>query len=109
MKKLLILLPLLFLLSADTATKECYKVTKVSSQVEAPEMKKEKCWVFKYILLGKWQCDIPVNIHSEGESVSIMILKFVLRLKSSTPGYGKGSEVIWWFDPISMKARYAVW
>ena len=41
MKKLLLLLPLLFLLSADTAPK-CYKVTKVSSQVEAPEMKKER-------------------------------------------------------------------
>ena len=41
MKKLLLLLPLLFLLSADTAPK-CYKVTKVSSQVEAPEMKKDR-------------------------------------------------------------------
>ena len=42
MKKLFLLLALVFLVSTDTATKECYKVTKVSSQVEAPEMKKER-------------------------------------------------------------------
>jgi hypothetical protein len=42
MKKLFLLLALIFLASDDTATKECYKVTKVSSQVEAPEMKKER-------------------------------------------------------------------
>ena len=42
MKKLFLLLSLLLLVSADTTTKECYKVTKVSSQVEAPEMKKER-------------------------------------------------------------------
>lgn len=41
MKKLLLLLLLVFFISADTAPK-CYKVTKVSSQVEAPEMKKER-------------------------------------------------------------------
>jgi hypothetical protein len=41
MKKLLLLLPLLFLLSSDTP-KECYKVTKVTTLVEAPEMKKER-------------------------------------------------------------------
>ena len=41
MKKLLFLLPLLFLLSSDTP-KECYKVTKVTTLVEAPEMKKER-------------------------------------------------------------------
>ena len=41
MKKLLLLLLLAFFISADTAPK-CYKVTKVSSQVEAPEMKKDR-------------------------------------------------------------------
>lgn len=43
MKKLLFILPLvLILVSADTDIKNCYKVTKVTSQVEAPEMKKER-------------------------------------------------------------------
>jgi hypothetical protein len=42
MKKLFLLLPLLFLLSADTAQDKCYKVTKITTLVEAPEMKKER-------------------------------------------------------------------
>lgn len=41
MKKLLLLLLVLTLVSADSVTK-CYRVTKVTSQVEAPEMKKER-------------------------------------------------------------------
>ena len=41
MKKLLLLLSLVFLISADTSPK-CYKVTKVTTLVEAPEMKKER-------------------------------------------------------------------
>lgn len=41
MKKFLVLLLVFMLLSADSAPK-CYRVTKVTSQVEAPEMKKER-------------------------------------------------------------------
>ena len=42
MKKVFLLLALIFLVSADTATKGCYRVTKVTTLVEAPEMKKER-------------------------------------------------------------------
>ena len=42
MKKLFLLLPLLFLLSADTDQDKWYNVTKITTLVVAPDMKKER-------------------------------------------------------------------
>lgn len=72
MKKLLLLLPLLFLLSADTVPK-CYKVTRVTTLVEAPEMKKER------ILFGIKQMTEEIlsekyNICEDGTPVEVEVM-----------------------------------
>jgi hypothetical protein len=72
MKKLLLLLPLLFLLSADTAPK-CYKVTKVSSQVEAPEMKKDRV-VFGIKQMTEEMLSEKVSICENGTPVEVEVM-----------------------------------
>lgn len=72
MKKILLLLPLLLLLSADTVPK-CYKVTKVSSQVEAPEMKKERV-VFGIKQITEEILSEKYDICEDGTPVEVEIL-----------------------------------
>ena len=72
MKKILLLLSVLFLLSADTAPK-CYKVTKVSSQVEAPEMKKERV-VFGIKQMTEEILSEKHNICEDGTPVEVEVL-----------------------------------
>lgn len=73
MKKLIVLIPLLFLLSADTATKECYKVTEVTSQVEAPEMKKERV-VFGIKQMTEEILSEKYDICEDGTPIKVEIL-----------------------------------
>ena len=73
MKKLFLLLSLVFLVSADTNTKECYKVTKVSSQVEAPEMKKERV-VFGIKQMTEEILSEKYDICEDGTPVEVEVL-----------------------------------
>jgi hypothetical protein len=73
MKKLFLLLALIFLVSADTATKECYTVTKVSSQVEAPEMKKERV-VFGIKQMTEEILSEKYDICEDGTPVEVEVL-----------------------------------
>lgn len=84
MKKLLFLLPLLFLLSADTAPK-CYKVTKVSSQVEAPEMKKERV-TFGIKQMTEEILSEKVNICEDGTPVEVEIMSVEAPTNSTSLG-----------------------
>lgn len=73
MKKLLILLPLLLLVSTDTGNKECYRVTKVTSQVEAPEMKKERV-VFGIKQMTEEILSEKYDICEDGTPIKVEIL-----------------------------------
>lgn len=73
MKKLLILLPLLFLLSSDTAPTGCYKVTKVTTLVEAPEMKKERV-LFGIKQITEEILSEKVDICEDGTPVEVEIM-----------------------------------
>ena len=72
MKKLLTLLIVLTLVSTDSAPK-CYKVTKVSSQVEAPEMKKERV-VFGIKQMTEEILSEEVSICEGGTPVEVEVL-----------------------------------
>ena len=84
MKKILLLLSVLFLLSADTAPK-CYKVTKVSSQVEAPEMKKERV-VFGIKQMTEEILSEKVSICEDGTPVEIEIMS--IEAPSTSTSFG---------------------
>lgn len=84
MKKLLLLLPLLFLLSADT-TPKCYKVTKVSSQVEAPEMKKERV-TFGIKQMTEEILSEKVSICEDGTPVEVEIISIEAPTNSTSLG-----------------------
>jgi hypothetical protein len=84
MKKLLLLLPLLFLLSATTAPK-CYKVTKVSSQVEAPEMKKERV-TFGIKQMTEEILSEKINICEDGTPVEVEIMSVEAPTNSTSLG-----------------------
>jgi len=84
MKKLLLLLPLLFLLSTTTAPK-CYKVTKVSSQVEAPEMKKERV-TFGIKQMTEEILSEKVNICEDGTPVEVEIMSVEAPTNSTSLG-----------------------
>jgi hypothetical protein len=73
MKKILLMLSLVFLLSADTAVKKCYRVTKVSSQVEAPEMKKERV-VFGIKQMTEEILSEKFDICENGEPVEVEVM-----------------------------------
>lgn len=84
MKKLLLLLAVAFLIAADTAPK-CYKVTKVSSQVEAPEMKKERV-TFGIKQMTEEILSEKVNICEDGTPVEVEILSVEAPTNSTSLG-----------------------
>jgi len=84
MKKLLILLPLLFLLSSDT-TPPCYKVSKVSTQVEAPEMKKERV-TFGIKQMAEEMLSEKVNICQDGEPIEVEVMSVEAPTNSTSLG-----------------------
>jgi len=84
MKKLLFLLPLLFLLSADTAPK-CYKVTKITTLVEAPEMKKERI-LFGIKQMTEEMLSEKVSICEDGTSVEVEVMS--IEAPSTSTSFG---------------------
>ena len=84
MKKLLLILIAIFLIAADTAPK-CYKVTKVSSQVEAPEMKKERV-TFGIKQMTEEILSEKVNICEDGTPVEVEILSVEAPTNSTSLG-----------------------
>lgn len=85
MKKLILLIPLLLLLSADTLKKDCYKVTKVATLVEAPEMKQSR------VLFGIKQMTEEVlsdkfDICEDGTPVEVEIMAIEAPSTSSSFG-----------------------
>jgi hypothetical protein len=84
MKKLLLLFTVLFLLSADTAPK-CHKVTKVSSQVEAPEMKKERV-TFGIKQMTEEILSEKVSICEDGTPVEVEIMSVEAPTNSTSLG-----------------------
>jgi len=88
MKKVLLLLSLVFLLSADTAPK-CYTVTKVSSQVEAPEMKKERV-VFGIKQMTEEILSEKYDICEDGTPVEVEVLS--VEAPSTNTSFGPFSK-----------------
>jgi hypothetical protein len=88
MKKVLLLLSLVFLLSADTAPK-CYTVTKVSSQVEAPEMKKERI-LFGIKQMTEEILSEKVSICEDGTPVEVEIMS--IEAPSTSTSFGPFSK-----------------
>jgi hypothetical protein len=84
MKKLLLILALVFLTAADTAPK-CYKVTKVSSQVEAPEMKKERV-VFGIKQMTEEILSEKLDICENGTPVEVEIMSVEAPTNSTSLG-----------------------
>jgi ribosomal protein S1 len=84
MKKLLLLLPLLFLLSSD-APKECYRVTKVITLVEAPEMKKERI-LFGIKQMTEEILSEKVSICEDGTPVEVEIMS--IEAPSTSTSFG---------------------
>ena len=84
MKKLLLLLAVLFIVAADTAPK-CYKVTKVSTQVEAPEMKKERV-LFGIKQMTEEMLSEKVNICEDGTPVEVEIMSIEAPTNSTSLG-----------------------
>ena len=84
MKKLLLLLTATFLIAANTAPK-CYKVTKVSSQVEAPEMKKERV-IFGIKQMTEEMLSEKVSICEDGTPVEVEILSIEAPTNSTSLG-----------------------
>jgi hypothetical protein len=84
MKKLLLLLAVAFLIAADTAPK-CYKVTKVSSQVEAPEMKKERV-VFGIKQMTEEILSEKLDICENGTPVEVEIMSVEAPTNSTSLG-----------------------
>ena len=85
MKKLFLLLSLVFLVSADTNTKECYKVTKVTTLVEAPEMKKERV-LFGIKQMTEEMLSEKVNICEDGTPVEVEIMSIEAPTNSTSLG-----------------------
>jgi hypothetical protein len=84
MKKLLLILAVAFLIAADTAPK-CYKVTKVSSQVEAPEMKKERV-VFGIKQMTEEILSEKLDICENGTPVEVEIMSVEAPTNSTSLG-----------------------
>jgi ribosomal protein S1 len=84
MKKLLLLLPLLFLLSAYTAPK-CYNVTKVTTLVEAPEMKKERI-LFGIKQMTEEMLSEKVSICEDGTPVEVEVMS--IEAPSTSTSFG---------------------
>ena len=84
MKKLLLLLTVVFLLSSDTAPK-CYKVTKVTTLVEAPEMKKERI-LFGIKQMTEEMLSEKVSICEDGTPVEVEIMS--IEAPSTSTSFG---------------------
>jgi ribosomal protein S1 len=85
MKRLFLLLSLIFLISADTNTKECYKVTKVTTLVEAPEMKKERV-LFGIKQITEEMLSEKVSICEDGTPVEVEIMSIEAPTTSTSFG-----------------------